>query len=205
MILAILQQTTYSQQTQLADLNSLSLVTPQAAAVTAGQLLSTYSVYLTQALATSANLSAAIGSDLLNETASSSLLPVGCCLAGGMLGPSSFCRLFSASGKLSCGEGDECMTLAAGSQCVCLSSAEGCAQGSVVCLPTKLHLHVRVSVCLFVCLCFCLCFCPCLCLCVFLSSTAAFKQDLARHFDLELAQIATVWQSRGKSAHPRWL
>ncbi|KAL0034091.1 hypothetical protein WJX79_008239 [Trebouxia sp. C0005] len=40
-----------------------------------GQLLSAYSVYLSQALAASANLSAAIGSDLLNDTASSSLLP----------------------------------------------------------------------------------------------------------------------------------
>ncbi len=94
MILAILQQTTYSQQVQLAELNSLSLVTTQATVVTAGQLLSAYSVYLTQALATSANLSAAIESDLLNDTASSSLLPVGFCLAGGMLGPVWFCRLF---------------------------------------------------------------------------------------------------------------
>ncbi len=94
MILAILQQTTYSQQVQLAELNSLSLVTTQATVVTAGQLLSAYSVYLTQALATSANLSAAIESDLLNDTASSSLLPVGFCLAGGMLGPVCFCRLF---------------------------------------------------------------------------------------------------------------
>ena len=90
MILAILQQTTYSQQLQLADLNSLSLVTTQAAVVTAGQLLSAYSAYLTQALATSANLSAAIGIDLLNETASSSLLPVGFCLAGVTLGTCQF-------------------------------------------------------------------------------------------------------------------
>jgi len=136
MILAILQQTTYSQQVQLADLNSLSLMTTQAAVVTAGQLLSAYSVYLSEALAASANLSAAIGSDLLNDTASSSLLPVGFCLAGGMLGPVSFCRLFSASGKLSCGKGDECMTLSARSQYVCLS----------VCLS------VSMSVCLSVCL-----------------------------------------------------
>ena len=90
MILAILQQTTYSQQVQLADLNSLFLVATQANAVTAGQLLSAYSVYLSQALAASANLSAAIESGLLNDSGSSSLLPVGFCLAGGMLGPVSF-------------------------------------------------------------------------------------------------------------------
>ena len=176
MILAILQQTTYSQQVQLADLNSLSLVTTQAAVVTAGQLLSAYSVYLSQALATSANLSAAVGSNLLNETASSSLLPVGVCLAGGSVGPVSFCMLFSASGKLAqVGKGDECMTQAAHSQYVCLSTAEGCAQGSAqqnctcVCallkgvrkaVPNKtaplcVCLYIFLSVCLSLCVSVC--------------------------------------------------
>ena len=158
MILAILQQTTYSQQVQLADLNSLSLVTIQAAVVTAGQLLSAYSVYLSQALATSANLSAAVGSNLLNETASSSLLPVGVCLAGGSVGPVSFCMLFSASGKLAqVGKGNECMTQAAHSQYVCLSTAEGCAQGSAQ------------QNCTCVCVCVCMYFCLSVCLCVYLS------------------------------------
>ena len=166
MILAILQQTTYSQQVQLADLNSLSLVTTQAAVVTAGQLLSAYSVYLSQALATSANLSAAIGSNLLNDTASSSLLPVGVCLAGGSLGPVSFCRLFSASGNLARGKGDECMTQAAHSQYVCLSTAEGCAQGSAQQNCTC------VCVCLSVSVCVCLCHCLCLSVCVYLSVKA---------------------------------
>ncbi len=82
MILAILQQTTYSQQVQLSDLNSLALLATQANVVTAGQLLSAYSVYLSQALAASANLSAAIESGLLNDTASSSLLPVSSVLLG---------------------------------------------------------------------------------------------------------------------------
>ena len=162
MILAILQQTTYSQQVQLADLNSLSWVTTQAAVVTAGQLLSTYSVYLTQALAASANLSAAIGIDLLNETASSSLLPVGVCLAGGMLGSACFCRLFSASGKLLCDKGDERMTLAVCSQYVCLSTAEGWVL-ECVCMSLCLSLYV------------CLCLSVSVSVCVFLSGTAAFK------------------------------
>ena len=158
MILAILQQTTYSQQVQLADLNSLSLVTTQAAVVTAGQLLSAYSVYLSQALSTSANLSAAIGSNLLNDTASSSLLPVGLCLAGGSVGPVSFCMLFSASGKLAqVGKGDECMTQAAHSQYVCLSTAEGCAQGSAQqnCTCVCVCLYVFLSVCLSLCVSVC--------------------------------------------------
>ena len=42
------------------------------------------------------------------------------------------------------------MTLAAHSQYVCLSITEGCAQGSVVCLPTQLHLTVCVCLCLCV-------------------------------------------------------
>lgn len=86
MVLAILQQTSYSQQVQRAELGSLSLLTTQANTVADGQLLAAYSDYLEDALAANTNLTAVVQSDLLNDTAVSSLLPVStlpdtaCCL-----------------------------------------------------------------------------------------------------------------------------
>lgn len=86
MTLAILQQTSYSQQVQSAELGSLSLLMTQANTVADGQLLAAYSDYLEDALTANTNLTAVVQSDLLNDTAVSSLLPVStlpdtaCCL-----------------------------------------------------------------------------------------------------------------------------
>ena len=85
MVLAILQQTTYSQEIQLADVATLSLLTSQDDAVADGVLLNAYSVYLADALAAIANLTALIDTSLLNATSALSVLPVGPLLRWHML------------------------------------------------------------------------------------------------------------------------
>ena len=81
MVLAILQQTLYSQQQQLS-LAALSLLTSQTNAVADANVLNAYPAFLSDALQASANLSATIQSSLLNASSSSSLIPVSpTCLA----------------------------------------------------------------------------------------------------------------------------
>ena len=75
MVLAILQQTVYSQQQQLG-LASISMLGYQDQDVASGDVLNSYPLYLADALAANANLSSAIQSSLLNASSSSSLLPV---------------------------------------------------------------------------------------------------------------------------------
>lgn len=76
MVLAILQQTNYSQQTGLAELGPLSVLTSQDQAVQDALLLTAYSTYLSSALDANANLTATVETSLLNMTFSSSVLPV---------------------------------------------------------------------------------------------------------------------------------
>ena len=76
MVLAILQQTNYSQQNGLADLGPMSVLTSQDKAVQDALVLTAYSSYLNNALNVDANLTATVETSLLNMTFSSSVLPV---------------------------------------------------------------------------------------------------------------------------------
>ena len=75
MILAILQQTTYSQQIELAELTDVVLQTSQDDIVTNGLLLTAYANYLAAALAENADVTSIIETSLLNIT-TTSILPV---------------------------------------------------------------------------------------------------------------------------------
>ena len=75
MILAILQQTNYSQQTELADLSSVALQITQDDLVADNFLVTAYSNYLAAALAANANLTSLVETSLLNIS-STSVLPV---------------------------------------------------------------------------------------------------------------------------------
>ena len=76
MVLAILQQTNTSQQTGLAELAPLALLTSQNDAVQDSLQLSAYSAYLNDAMAANANLTATVETSLLNVSSTSSVLPV---------------------------------------------------------------------------------------------------------------------------------
>ena len=75
MILAILQQTTYSQQIELAELTHVALQTTQDDIVANGLLLTAYANYLAAALAENADVASIIQTSLLNIT-TTSILPV---------------------------------------------------------------------------------------------------------------------------------
>ena len=75
MVLAILQQTNYSQQIELAELADVALQISQDDLVADGALLTAYADYLTAALAANANLTSSIKTRLLNIS-STSILPV---------------------------------------------------------------------------------------------------------------------------------
>ena len=75
MILAILQQTYYSQQAELADLSGLALQMTQDNAVADTLLLRAYSNCLAAALAANTNLTSLIESTLF-KTSSQAILPV---------------------------------------------------------------------------------------------------------------------------------
>ena len=75
MILAILQQTNYSQQTELADLSSVALQITQDDLVADNFLVTAYSNYLAAALAANANLTSLVETSLL-KISSTSVLPV---------------------------------------------------------------------------------------------------------------------------------
>lgn len=75
MILAILQQTTYSQQIELAELTDVVLQTTQDDIVANGLLLTAYADYLAAALAENADVTSIIQTSLLNIT-TTSILPV---------------------------------------------------------------------------------------------------------------------------------
>ena len=76
MVLAVLQQTNYSQHVMLATLASLSVLTSQDWAVQDALQLAAYSVYLNNALDANTNLTSAVETSLLNMTSTRSLLPV---------------------------------------------------------------------------------------------------------------------------------
>ena len=76
MVLAILQQTNYSQHVMLATLASLSVLTSQDQAVRDALQLAAYSAYLNDALDANANFALTVETSLLNMTSSWSLLPV---------------------------------------------------------------------------------------------------------------------------------
>ena len=76
MVLAVLQQTNYSQHVMLATLASLSVLTSQDRAVQDALHLAAYSAYLDNALDANANLTLTLETSLLNMTSSRSLLPV---------------------------------------------------------------------------------------------------------------------------------
>lgn len=76
MVLAILQQTDYSQRLGLITLNSLSVLASQDQAVQEGAALAAYTAYLEDALEANANLTATVETSLLNVTASRQALPV---------------------------------------------------------------------------------------------------------------------------------
>ncbi len=75
MVLAILQQTNFSQQIELAELADLSLQITQDDLVADALLLTAYNAYLADALAANANLTDIIETSLLNLT-TTSILPV---------------------------------------------------------------------------------------------------------------------------------
>ena len=75
MILAILQQTTYSQQVELAELTDVVLQTTQDDVVANALLLTAYANYLAAALAQNADVTSIIQTSLLNTTITS-ILPV---------------------------------------------------------------------------------------------------------------------------------
>lgn len=75
MVLAILQQTNYSQHAMLATLASLSVLTSQDRAVQDALQLAAYSAYLDDALNANANLTLTVET-MLNITSTRSLLPV---------------------------------------------------------------------------------------------------------------------------------
>lgn len=70
MVLAILQQTNYSQQSELADLAGLALQLSQDGMVEQGMLLNAYSGFLADALASNAMVQGSLG-----DTSTPSLLP----------------------------------------------------------------------------------------------------------------------------------
>ena len=76
MVLAILQQTNYSQQVELAAVSNLSMVAEQAYWVRDGVLIAAYDDYLNAALAANSNLTLDVESGLLNISQPSSILPV---------------------------------------------------------------------------------------------------------------------------------
>ena len=75
MVLAILLQTNYSQETELAELSDLTLQMTQDDLVAYGFLLTAYNAYLADALAANSNLTDNIRTSLLNIS-TSSVLPV---------------------------------------------------------------------------------------------------------------------------------
>ena len=75
MVLAILQQTNYSQQIELAVLADTTLQITEDNLVADGTLLTAYADYLAAALAAIANLTSTIDTSLLN-TSTTSVLPV---------------------------------------------------------------------------------------------------------------------------------
>lgn len=75
MVLAILQQTNYSQQIELAELADVALQVTQDDLVADSVLLTAYADYLAAALASNANLTSSINTKLLNVS-STSILPV---------------------------------------------------------------------------------------------------------------------------------
>lgn len=75
MVLAILLQTNYSQETELAELSDLTLQMTQDDLVAYGFLLAAYNAYLADALAANSNLTDNIKTSLLNIS-TSSVLPV---------------------------------------------------------------------------------------------------------------------------------
>lgn len=75
MVLAILLQTNYSQETELAELSDLTLQMTQDDLVAYGFLLTAYDEYLAVALAANSNLTDNIKTSLLNIS-TSSVLPV---------------------------------------------------------------------------------------------------------------------------------
>ncbi len=75
MILAILQQTNYSQQIELADLSNVALQITQDDLVADKLLLTAYSNYLAAALAANTNLTSLFETRLL-KISSTSVLPV---------------------------------------------------------------------------------------------------------------------------------
>lgn len=108
MVLAVLQQTKYSQHVMLATLASLSVLTSQDWAVQDALRLAAYSAYLNDALDARANLTLTVKTSLLNMTSSRSLLPVrrqastcktmchechvpGCCLTKAVLSATVLC------------------------------------------------------------------------------------------------------------------
>ena len=76
MVLAILQQTNYSQHVGLATLASLTVQTSQDRAAQDGLQLAAYSAFLNNALDANANLTATVQTSLLNITSARSALPV---------------------------------------------------------------------------------------------------------------------------------
>ena len=76
MVLAILQQTKYSQRIQLADVASLSLLSGQAKAVANGRVLDQVSAFLADAAAANTNLTGVLNTKLLKMTPANTLLPV---------------------------------------------------------------------------------------------------------------------------------
>ena len=77
MVLAILQQTNYSQLAGLAIVASLSVLPSQDQAVQDASRLAAYTTYLNRALDGIANVTATVETSLLNITSSRSVLPVG--------------------------------------------------------------------------------------------------------------------------------
>ena len=76
MVLAILQQTNYSQQSELADVAGLALQLSQDGMVEQGVLLNAYSGFLADALASYVKVQGSLG-----DTSTPSLLPVSGLLA----------------------------------------------------------------------------------------------------------------------------
>ncbi len=76
MVLAILQQTNYSQQSELADVAGLALQLSQNGMVEQGVLLNAYSGFLTDALASNVKVQGSLG-----DTSMPSLLPASGLLA----------------------------------------------------------------------------------------------------------------------------
>ncbi len=76
MVLAILQQTNYSQQSELADVAGLALQLSQNGMVEQGVLLNVYSGFLTDALASNVKVQGSLG-----DTSMPSLLPASGLLA----------------------------------------------------------------------------------------------------------------------------